>query len=244
MKCHSLEDALVEVARGRPVGHGTAAAVETHVEHCAACAARLERQRQLTAALRTLAATTDDEVPSEALERRLLAAFESSRSSTAFPTRQWRPAMAAAAGLAVIAGLAWWQIAVRSTPPSARSIAGAVPSPAEVRTPASPPSTPVASAHVPPAPSAGHRSTRRNHGRLVQAEGFVMLPAAIGLPDFESGEIVRMELPLASLPAYGIEIVPDAGPAPVQADLLIGQDGQARAIRLVTQVRTRPGAEQ
>ncbi len=59
------------------------------------------------------------------------------------------------------------------------------------------------------------------------------LPGAAGLPDFESGQIIRMEIPLTSLPTYGIEILPDAQGAPVAADLLVGQDGQARAIRLV-----------
>jgi hypothetical protein len=61
----------------------------------------------------------------------------------------------------------------------------------------------------------------------------VALPSATGLPAFESGEIVRMEVPVTSLPMYGIDIIPDArGPA-VEADFLVGQDGQARAIRLV-----------
>jgi len=73
--------------------------------------------------------------------------------------------------------------------------------------------------------------------------GFVALPAAIGLPDFESGVIVRMELPVAALPSYGIDVVSDSK-TPVEADLLIGQDGQARAIRLVNRVTTRSGAEQ
>jgi hypothetical protein len=55
-----------------------------------------------------------------------------------------------------------------------------------------------------------------------------------------------MEMPPAALPAYGIEMVPDAK-APVEADLLIGQDGKARAIRLVTRpdrVAAKPGADQ
>ncbi len=62
------------------------------------------------------------------------------------------------------------------------------------------------------------------------------LPLAAALPDFESGEIVRLGIPVRSLPAYGLEIPPDAPPGPVaiQADLLIGQDGLPRAIRLVT----------
>jgi hypothetical protein len=67
----------------------------------------------------------------------------------------------------------------------------------------------------------------------VRTTGFVAIPAAAGLPAFESGEIVRVEVPLASLPTYGIDILPDVRTDVVEADLLVGQDGQARAIRLV-----------
>jgi hypothetical protein len=61
---------------------------------------------------------------------------------------------------------------------------------------------------------------------------FVPLPGAFALPDFESGQIVRLEVPMTVLPAYGIDLVPDATPASVSADVLIGQDGVPRAIRL------------
>ena len=74
--------------------------------------------------------------------------------------------------------------------------------------------------------------------QVVRPVGFVTLPGAAGLPDFESGQIIRMEIPLASLPTYGIEILPDAQGTPVAADLLVGQDGQARAIRLVNEQET------
>jgi hypothetical protein len=89
--------------------------------------------------------------------------------------------------------------------------------------------------------TAGSRRTTRKATtaatpRVIRPEGFVALPEAIGLPDFESGEIVRLEIPLPSLPSYGIAIPPDARGTPVQADLLVGQDGQARAIRLVRSV--------
>lgn len=50
----------------------------------------------------------------------------------------------------------------------------------------------------------------------------------------ESARIVRTELPVSALPAYGLPIVPDAARSAVQADLLIGQDGLARGIRLVS----------
>jgi hypothetical protein len=42
-----------------------------------------------------------------------------------------------------------------------------------------------------------------------------------------------VELPVAALPAYGLSIVPDPTRPSVEADVIVGQDGQARAIRLV-----------
>jgi hypothetical protein len=68
--------------------------------------------------------------------------------------------------------------------------------------------------------------------RPIQAVGFVPIPSAEGLPEFESGQIVRLGIPVTALPNYGVEIPPGSAAA-VQADLLVGQDGQPRAIRLV-----------
>ena len=68
----------------------------------------------------------------------------------------------------------------------------------------------------------------------MQTAGFVTLPGAAELPQFESGTIVRVELPVASLPGYGVDISRAGGTGPVEADVLVGQDGQMRAIRLVT----------
>ena len=71
--------------------------------------------------------------------------------------------------------------------------------------------------------------------RVIQPAGFVAVPGAAGLPQFESGTIVRVEVPVSALPEYGVDIFPAATDRPVEADVLVGQDGQARAIRLVTQ---------
>ena len=51
--------------------------------------------------------------------------------------------------------------------------------------------------------------------------------------------IVRVELDITSLPAYGFPIMPDSTRKPVTADVLVGQDGQPRAIRLVS-MQTEP----
>jgi hypothetical protein len=62
---------------------------------------------------------------------------------------------------------------------------------------------------------------------------FVSLPTAVGLPGLESGRIVRVELATSLLPAYGIDVVPDSEWGVVEADVLVGQDGQPGAIRFV-----------
>jgi hypothetical protein len=87
----------------------------------------------------------------------------------------------------------------------------------------------------PPTPPRRSASARAAGGhRIVKPAGFVALPGAANLPQFESGTIVRVELAVASLPAYGVDISPAANDQPVEADVLVGQDGQPRAIRLVT----------
>ena len=68
-------------------------------------------------------------------------------------------------------------------------------------------------------------------------EGFMPVPGASALPRLESARIVTYELPLATLRAYGLEIVPEPNRSSVDADLLIGQDGYPRAIRLIESAR-------
>jgi hypothetical protein len=59
-------------------------------------------------------------------------------------------------------------------------------------------------------------------------------PLAGTAPDsLGEGRIVRVELPRASLVALGANLPPDSGKPLVKTDLLVGQDGVPRAIRLV-----------
>jgi hypothetical protein len=60
---------------------------------------------------------------------------------------------------------------------------------------------------------------------------FVILPGATALPRLESGQVIRVEIPESELTAVGLWAPVHAGP--VQADVLVAQDGLARAIRLV-----------
>jgi hypothetical protein len=240
MSCQTLREAIVDIARGAETGQGTRAAVECHLDHCHACAALMARERQLSVGLRALAASTAAAGASEEIGSRLHERFVERQGfgvTAAEPgrtprQRRWA-AWAAAAAVAVAAGSAAW-FATPSTSPSPRDTQPAArtssePPPAMVPTSASPETG---------APDRTVKGAKRPRPalkvRYAVATGFVELPGAAGLPDFESGQIIRMEIPLTSLPTYGLDIVPDARDRPVEADLLVGQDGQARAIRLVS----------
>ena len=61
------------------------------------------------------------------------------------------------------------------------------------------------------------------------------VPLRYGKP-LESGEpvvVVRMQLPAAQLRQLGLPVAPDAASQTVKADVLLGGDGLAKAIRFV-----------
>jgi hypothetical protein len=187
----------------------------------------------LIRSLRALAAATPD-FDDAAMEQRLLAAFRQHRATPVGrvnTVRQWWTA--AAVVLLACGGAAWWLIPVDESPlasaahlvvvPLAPPASNFYPSESEV-----PPRITPASALV---RAAVRMPVEDTIGRVSD---FVPLPGAATLPAFERGEIVRIEVPLANLPAYGLDMVPDATPASVAADLLIGQDGVPRAIRLAS----------
>jgi len=60
---------------------------------------------------------------------------------------------------------------------------------------------------------------------------FVLWPGAAALPTFESGHLMRIEVPVSALPSLGL-VPPTTHAAVVQADVLVGQDGLPRAVRL------------
>jgi hypothetical protein len=61
---------------------------------------------------------------------------------------------------------------------------------------------------------------------------FVAWPGASSLPPLESGELLRVQLPVSILPSLGL-MPPSTRVTSVRADVLVGQDGLTRAVRLV-----------
>jgi hypothetical protein len=63
--------------------------------------------------------------------------------------------------------------------------------------------------------------------------GFYPLPDAEALPPVESAMVVRVQMPMASLELIGFPINQDRASDRVEAEVLLGQDGLARGVRLV-----------
>jgi hypothetical protein len=76
------------------------------------------------------------------------------------------------------------------------------------------------------------RRTAPAAGLAPAPSEFVPWPGAATLPPFESGELVRTDLPVSVLPSLGLAL-PATRAAAVKADVIVGQDGFARAVRLV-----------
>src|SRR3989442_779946 len=123
----------------------------------------------------------------------------------------------------------------RGSKASARTAAPARTPPARRAAEASPPQPAVATTS--PATSKAPVRRQRDARPIVSLASrgrseFVRWPGASALPAFESGQLVRMDLPASVVLSLGL--VPTGSQTGViRADVLVGQDGFARAVRLV-----------
>jgi len=139
-----------------------------------------------------------------AREADLLAAFDAYHARPR--RRAGVPAWAAAAALVVLAISLNWLVVSRSQPGFEKTTPGD--------------------------PSSGASLTWAEP--VSDFAGFVAWPGASAWPPFESGSLMRVELPVSMLPALGLS-APSSAVGVVPADIVVGQDGLARAVRLVQQ---------
>lgn len=240
MTCRQLRPYVVDCARG-----GLETAVESrvarHVRGCPDCRALLERERIMSAALRRMA--DQIRVPAVAPDREeaLLTLFD---EAGAKPRRSRLPVWLGTLSLAAV--LLIVVVAGSRSRPAPIAATRTLP---ELRVPA-PHSADVGPLTIRP-PDVVNRSKRRWSGHrgappaparprtdetlevLFDTESFVAWPWAAAGPRLESGAVIRVSLPVSILPALGLWPPPSAG-RDVPADLLVGQDGFARAVRLVS----------
>jgi hypothetical protein len=226
MNCREFESWLIELGRNGPLGRDERARVVAHVDVCSACRAILHSQERLNAAACILATDAARLSMPPQVERMLLAEFASTR---AFQRPQPRRYIYGVLGGAVAASLAvvWW-LAYRPVPKdgvTASAHAAVTPAPALQS--------------VQPTLAAIESPQRKRSKRTPQPaaepeQPFIAIPYTLPLEPWERTDVVRMDMPVAALIAAGLPMsMMDPG-ASARTDVLVGQDGRARAIRLIS----------
>jgi hypothetical protein len=223
---------------GEPPDEDLRGRVQEHVRGCAPCAARLERERRLDKQLATL---TGAEEPPPDLERRLLRTYRERFSTVELPRPDaLEPARATAAptdSTSQPAHTSSRRRSARALPLVALSALAAAavvlvylrlsdPEPAvAVRAPAAP--SPATMEERAALPITGGPPDRRPVARFVPLgwDG----PAR----PIEIGRITRVRMPTSIAARFGWPLLPDAPEARVAADVLVGEDGTARALRFL-----------
>jgi len=207
--CAEVAPSLVDLARGRLLEAGDDLAAREHLAACPACRARYEAERELSQALRWAAEADADERAPVWVEAALREAFARQQSETQRVMVEKRARLRPrdlALMTAAAAGLILALAAVLG--PSTR------PTPGRTRT-------------VTRRPTPLVRVAER--GDTLQLAPLYASP----LTDVESGQVIRVGLPRSALRSMGWPLPEVPGAELVPAEVLVGEDGLARAVRLV-----------
>jgi hypothetical protein len=253
MSCQKYEYTINELAREQMIESTLRTETLDHCAECEACAQKLKEQRSLTQALRLFAGEPQDVVIAETVPVALLAALHSGPSS-AIHNRRWQYwLVAAAAALLIVFGVAAMrlrapgrnnqQLAVQdpAKPPSPEAASSPKEQAPEDKKPKlrpapqkkrNPPVRPTDREAIASAKRPAAASQTSDYENEIATE-FLPLgyDAAMNLQD--GGQIVRVEVPRSTLASFGLPVSMNRATEKVKADLLVGLDGSARAIRFI-----------
>ena len=213
MNCEDFEDRVVDLARGVELGEAERAEALAHAEECLRCAARLDDERAVTNGLRAFAARTAGAEAPPRVEGALLRALrgqESGEGGAAMaPTSASR-----AVELLLLAAAAAILAAIVVVPPRVASF-------------------PELTAPVAGSPTTGAGGEAAAVAAADENAEFVALSYGEDLHELDSMQVVSVELPRTALTALGWPAADSAQTESVKAEVIVGYDGVARAIRFV-----------
>ena len=214
MSCEDFEDDVVDLARGEELGDAERAEALAHAEECLRCAARLDDERAVTSGLCAFAARTAGAEAPPRVEAALLRALRDPESVDDGGPATTITSPSRAVELLLLAAAAAILAAIVLVPPR------------------------VASFPEPAAPTAvSPRTGAAGEAAEVAAAGedadFVALSYGDDLRELDSMQVVSVELPRTALAALGWPGGDSAQTESVKAEVIVGHDGVARAIRFV-----------
>jgi hypothetical protein len=237
MNCTSFREAVHELDRDDVLDAAVYDSAVEHAQICTRCARLIYQTRRLDSSLRALARADEHREASPRVQTQLLRAFRAHAPARQGGWHALRWAVAAAAVL-ILAGGAFlvWRRApapVRSHP-AAHAASGPAASPAPSKTTAmeSLASTLRPKAHA--GRSARAAKPAAQPEELDDLSEFISLPYADDDAPLGAGELVRVRLSESALGLLGFPVSEETPAQPVTADVVIGEDGVARAIRFVS----------
>lgn len=262
MNCQSFENIIDDLAREQLIEASAQQATLRHCDDCPACAMRLGDGRMLTLALRALANETYSAEAPERVKRELLLTFGERQFSQNRPRLRRFSYMSAAAAVLLVGfavGIAAWNWRAPAENPAGNSAmttplaTEATPSLQPVTTVSSPvsnekdkPANSFVAGRKPAKPGTKRRAVRQIPDEQVAdnvngtsdvnievATDFMPLGYVNSLSLQDGGSVVRVELPRSTIVSMGFAVNMDRYGERVKADVLMGADGLARAIRFV-----------
>ncbi|HEY9434900.1 MAG TPA: hypothetical protein VI260_25875 [Blastocatellia bacterium] len=253
MKCHEFDAIIISMARGQLVESAARETAGAHLDRCARCADAFEEQQAMTAGIRVAAESLANQGASPRVEEALRRAFReqagqfTAPAGASQPPENWRWSwrMVGAAAILLLALLArtdW----LKSPPANQKQGANNLPAthfslaPEQKQNPQTrirgrEDQNQKTGRYSANSRSLGaHRGVRQGSALVNEAiSRFYPLVEEGEMASLESGMIVRVEAPVSTLITLGLPITAENINQPVQADLLLGQDGLARAIRFL-----------
>ena len=238
MKCRDFEKVIPQIAGNGLIDAGTHASALRHAETCARCAARLAEERALISGLRAVRAEIANEEAPAHLETLLLNAFrDRARTAAIVPmpqrNRSWASWKVAGIAAAILLSISIGSIVlVRSLsnnmPPQPKAEA----SPSRSDSPAVGSKSPDARDLLAASPTSRRRTKPRPRRAETVTEFFPLIEGD-DLESLEYTQIVRVELTPSALREVGLPMSYASEGDSVKADVILGHDGLARAIRFV-----------
>ena len=252
MNCQKFEEIVSDIAREQILDASVRSDALAHGDECPSCAVRLEDELAITDRLKNFAGSFDSIGAPASVEAQVLAAFEQltlrePHAAVVSRQRYWVAAIAALVLVVFALSIVRWRQAVPATEKTDAGLtanAGLPASPISLSAPA-----PVTRPNDrnqnsnPPKRTSAIRHNRRDAkptvspskpvGNIEIATDFLPLSYGATASLAEGGSMVRIDLPRSAMASFGLPVNMDRANERVKADVLLGMDGLAHAIRFV-----------
>ena len=256
MRCEDFDNVVCELVRDGLVDAALRDKALSHAVSCDRCSSRHAAERHLNEAL-AIAAAAETECAPPSVKLSLLQAFSSRErvsSAGSSPAARRRYAAAAAAALVAIVAVISVRIITRrqfvSAQPTVPDEQLSLKAPTQPRTgliavdPVPGGNKPVNNPQRGLGRSLRHSGQGPDHWSPVTGIGrtgsesealsdFIPLTHLSSATAIESGQVIRVKVPLSAFLAFGLPVSPEHADQLVNAEVVVGDDGVERAVRLV-----------